>query len=111
MQTIDLSNVETMPNMHDVDARKLHDTEDVQVVHIELAPAEALKPHVTPVDVFFYGLEGRGVVEVGEEQQPIARDTLVYSPANVRHRLMNESDTAFRFLVVKTPRPERRTKS
>jgi len=43
----------------------LYDTEHAQAVHIELKPGETLKKHITPVDVFFYVLEGRGVVEIG----------------------------------------------
>lgn len=38
---------------HGVDVRKLHDTEHAQLMHIRLLPAEELRRHITPVDVFF----------------------------------------------------------
>jgi len=98
------------PNPHGVSARGLHDTEHAQTVMVTLQPGEALKLHVTPVDVFFYVLEGCGVVEIGEERAEISADTLVDSPARIPHRLLNESDAVFRFLVVKTPRPTKATK-
>ena len=98
------------PNPHGVSARGLHDTEHVQAVMVTLQPGESLKRHVTPVDVFFYVLAGRGIVEIGDEREEISADTLTVSPARIPHRLLNESDGVFRFLVVKTPRPTKATK-
>lgn len=91
-------------NPHGVDARGLHSTEHVQVTMITLKPGEGLKRHVTSVDVFFYVLEGVGKVEIGGETQEVGADMLVESPARISHRLFNESDADFRFLVVKTLR-------
>ncbi len=98
------------PNPHGVSARGLHATEHAQVVMVTLQPGEKLKLHITPVDVFFYVLEGQGTVEIGGEQQPVSADMLIESPARIPHRLLNESDAVFRFLVVKTPRPTQSTK-
>jgi len=98
------------PNPHGVSARGLHNTEHVQVSLVTLKPGEGLKRHVTPVDVFFYILEGEGFVEIGDEQEAVSADMLVDSRAGIPHRLFNESDGDFRFLVVKTPRPNRATK-
>ena len=91
-------------NPHGVDARSLHSTEHVQVTMITLKPGEGLKKHVTPVDVFFYVLAGTGKVEIGDEVEEVCTDMLIESPARIPHRLSNESDADFRFLVVKTPR-------
>jgi quercetin dioxygenase-like cupin family protein len=98
------------PNPHGVSARELLSTEHAQAVMVTLQPGEALKLHVTPVDVFFYVLEGEGIVEIGGEQRTVVRDTLVESPVRVPHRLLNESDGVFRCLVVKTPRPTEKTR-
>ena len=91
-------------NPHGVDARGLHSTEHVQVSMITLKPGEGLKRHLTPVDAFFYVLEGTGKVEIGGEVEEVSADMLIDSPARVPHRLFNESDADFRFLVVKAPR-------
>jgi len=99
-----------LPNPHGVSARGLHDTEHVQAVMVTLQPGEALKRHVTPVDVFFYVLAGRGIVEIEDEREEVSPDMLIVSPARIPHRLFNESDGVFRFLVVKTPRPTKATK-
>jgi len=91
-------------NPHGVDARGLHSTEHVQVTMITLKPGEGLKLHLTPVDAFFYVLEGVGKVEIGDEIEEVGPDTLIDSPARIPHRLFNEGQVDFRFLVVKTPR-------
>ncbi len=88
----------------------LYDTEHAQAVHIELKSGEALKKHVTPVDVFFYVLEGKGTVEIGDETQEVSRDMLIDSPAKIPHRLLNNGDGVFRVLVVKVPRPSESTR-
>jgi mannose-6-phosphate isomerase-like protein (cupin superfamily) len=98
------------PNPHGVSARALHNNEYVQVSMVTLKPGEALLRHVTPVDVFFYILEGEGFVEIGDEQEAVSADMLIDSPEGIPHRLFNQSDGDFRFLVVKTPRPTRATK-
>jgi quercetin dioxygenase-like cupin family protein len=104
MKVVEMKSLPEKPNPHNVSVRMLYDTEHAQAVHIELKPGESLKKHITPVDVFFYVLEGKGVVEVGEEKQEVSRDTLVESPAGIPHRLLNTGDGIFRVLVVKVPR-------
>ncbi|NLD71814.1 MAG: cupin domain-containing protein [Chloroflexi bacterium] len=98
------------PNPHGVSAKPLHTTEHTQVSMITLQPGEALKLHVTPVDAFFYVLEGHGVVEIAGERADVGPDDLIVSPVRVPHRLMNEGNEVFRFLVVKTPAQKDKTK-
>ena len=96
---------ETTNNPHGVDARKLHANEHVQVVHMHLKAGECLKKHTTAVDVFFYVLEGEGIVEIGDEKLAVSKDMLIDSPKNIPHCLYNESNADFRVLVVKSPAP------
>jgi mannose-6-phosphate isomerase-like protein (cupin superfamily) len=98
------------PNPHGISARELLSTEHAQVTMATLQPGEAMKLHITPVDVFIYALEGEGVVEIGDERATVTRDMLVESPIRIPHRVLNESDSVFRYLVVKTPRPTEGTR-
>ena len=107
MKITNYNNTETNPNPHGIDARKIYNQPDAQVVHLKLNPGEGLKTHKTPVDVFFYVLEGKGVVEIGDEREVVEKDSIIESPANIPHSLKNESDSIVRFLVVKTPNPSR----
>ncbi len=110
MKITDVSKVVSGPNPHHVDARKIYDSPHAMAVVITLQPGEALKKHITPVDVFFYVLEGTGVVEVGDEKMTVGKDMLVDSPAKIPHRWTNESKEVFRVLVVKVPKPTTETK-
>ncbi len=110
MRIVKWEDVEVMKTPHGVDVRKLYDTEHAQIIHITLKPGESLKRHITPVDVAFYVLEGKGIVEIGDEKQEVEKDTLIDSPANIPHCWYNESDSTLRFLVIKVPRPTKQTK-
>jgi mannose-6-phosphate isomerase-like protein (cupin superfamily) len=110
MNTTHFKTAENQKNPHGVKVNKLYDTEHAQVMHITLEPGESLKRHITPVDVFFYVLEGRGIVEIGEEKQEVGPDTLIDSPARIPHCWYNESDGPLRVLVTKVPRPVEQTR-
>ena len=70
-----------------------------------LVLGSGLKKHTTAVNVFFYVLEGEGVIEIGDEKQTVTKDWLIDSPKNIPHAVYNDSSTDFRVLVVKTPAP------
>ncbi|MDD5142136.1 cupin domain-containing protein [Methanoregula sp.] len=110
MKITDVAKVVSGPNPHHVDARKIYDSPHAMAVVITLNPGEALKKHITPVDVFFYVLEGTGVVEIGSERETVGKDMLVESPAKIPHKWTNESNAVFRVLVVKVPKPTEETK-
>lgn len=101
---------EDRPNPHGVSTKPIYDSQHAVAVHVTLKPGEALKKHATPVDAFFYVLEGSGIVEIGDETQKISRDMIVDSPARVPHRLVNDGEQVFRILVVKVPKPTQSAK-
>lgn len=104
MEITNFKEVQIKNNPHVIDARRIHENNDVQVMHMHLKPDEKLKPHKMPVDVFFYVLEGKGIVQVGSEKMEVIKDDLIDSPKNILHCLFNESQKDFRVLIVKTPK-------
>ncbi|NOY95701.1 MAG: cupin domain-containing protein [Chlorobi bacterium] len=110
MKIIKYQEQELKENPHKVDVRQLYDKESAQAMHMTLQPGEGLIPHITPVDVFFYILEGKPTIWVGEEKQQCYKDTLVESPAGIAHNITNDSAETARILVVKAPRPTQKTK-
>ncbi|MDP2335050.1 MAG: cupin domain-containing protein [Bacteroidota bacterium] len=105
MKVVRYQDQERHQNPHGVDVRKLYDKESAQVMHITLQPGEGLKPHKTPVDVFFVVLEGTPTITIGEEETVCEKDNLIESPANIVHNIRNVSESVVRILVVKAPRP------
>jgi len=96
-------------NPHGVDVRRAYDSKYALSSVITMKPGEKLIRHITPVDVFFYVLEGSGTVEVGEERKPVSADTVIESPSGIPHCWYNESKENLRVLVVKVPRPTAKT--
>ncbi|MDL2296529.1 cupin domain-containing protein [Bacteroidales bacterium OttesenSCG-928-B11] len=107
MKIREVKQVEPLENMHNVDARRIYDTDSAQAVHMTLQAGQSLKPHTTPVDVFFYILEGTPDVSIGEKTITVGKDTIVESPKGTMHCLANNSEQQARILVVKAPRPGR----
>jgi len=110
MKITDIASLPVGDNPHHVDARLAYDNEHASVVVITFQPGEELKKHITPVDVFFYVLEGTGVVEIGDEEAVVKKDQLVESPVGIPHRWFNRSDALLRVLVVKVPKPTKGTR-
>ena len=105
-----LSDIPIMKTAHNVDARNLYNTENAVISVITLNPGQSLKKHITPVDVAFYVLRGKGVVEIGDVKKVVEANTLIESPKDIVHCWYNESDEELSFMVIKVPRPSRETK-
>lgn len=95
---------------HKLDVREMYNKATAQAMLMALKPGESLKPHKTPVDVFFFIVEGRPTIHVGDESEECEADSLIESPANIVHYISNETDSLARILVVKAPSPTSSTK-
>ena len=95
---------------HKVDVREIYNKESAQVMIISLKPGESLKPHKTPVDVFFFIIEGSPNIIIGDENEVCNKYSLVESPADITHYISNNSDVLAVIMVVKAPRPGNKTK-
>ncbi|MGD0056513.1 MAG: cupin domain-containing protein [Methanomassiliicoccales archaeon] len=80
------------------------------MLFIGLKPGEGFKSHITPVDVFFFVLDGSRIVEIGREKKKVGKETLIESPAGIPRRLFNDRKEPFKFLVVKIPRQRENTR-
>jgi len=101
---------EIKENPHKIDVREMYNKESAQAMMIYLKPGESLKPHKTPVDVFFFIVEGSPTIHIGAESEVCGVDSLIESPAEIVHYICNLSDSSARILVVKAPRPSSPTK-
>lgn len=110
MKIVNLKEQQVERTPHKVDVKKLYNNEDAQAIHITLRPGESLKPHITPVNVFFYILEGIAEVRVGDETISVEKDCLVESPKDVVHCLSNSTNSVTHILVVKAPKPISKSK-
>ena len=96
-------------NPHGITSQKMYDMPEGLIMHLQLAAGEKLKPHITPVNVAFYVLEGNPTILVGKEKKQMQPDDLVESPKDIVHCIYNETDSQVRVLVIKMPKPTTKT--
>lgn len=101
METRKIFETEAFINGHGVEARKFYDNERMMMVHLNLKPGDVIAKHAAPLDVCFLVLEGKGIVEIGEESNEVEANTLIESPANCGHGWKNESEAVLRIVVIK----------
>ena len=99
-----VKDLQVQENPHKVDVRQMYNHDNAQAMHMTLNPGQSLKPHITPVDVFFFVIEGTPTIQVGDEVVTVEKDSLVESPKDIVHCISNSSDTLARILVVKAPK-------
>ena len=104
-----LQEIDIMENAHNVDARNLYAKPEAMISIITLEPGQNLKRHITPVDVALYVLKGTGTVEVGQEKEEVSEGSLIESPKDIVHCWYNTSDSVLQFMVIKAPKPEKKT--
>ncbi len=109
MEIKNYKKLETADNPHGIQAFKLYDKDHAIIMHLLLKAGESLKPHITPVDVAFYVLEGKPTIMVGDEQKQVTKDDIIESPKNIVHCIYNETDADSRVLVLKMPKPTTKT--
>ncbi len=104
MKSTLFSNAVAKENPHGLDVKVMYNDPSAQALLITLQPGQSMKPHTTPVDVFFFVFEGTATVHIGEETESFVAGTLIESPKDIVHHLSNQSDAPARVLVVKAPR-------
>lgn len=92
-------------NPHGVQSTKIYDKDHALIMHLLLKAGEQLKPHITPVDVAFYVLEGSPTILIGDEKIIVKKDDTIESPKDIVHCLYNETENDVRVLVMKLPKP------
>jgi len=103
METTNHNTAKVQRNQYGARTSLLYMTDHAQAIHMTLRPGESLRRHVAPVDVFFYVLEGTGVVDVADEKKEVGPDTLVDCPSMTPHCWHNADNKLLRVLVVKVP--------
>ena len=87
-------------------SRAIYSSPEAMVIHITVQSGGFVKPHVTPVDMEFFVLEGRGSFSLGEESTEAGPGILLPSPRGVPHGMKNPGPGLLRVLAIKNPRPE-----
>jgi quercetin dioxygenase-like cupin family protein len=106
MEIVKMESLPTTKTPRGAQARFLVDRKDVHVVNIVMKAGEDVASHVTPVDVLFYVIKGRGVVEIGDETAEVSETDIIVSPKDIPHALKASLGSEFSVLVIRTPNPK-----
>ena len=106
MEVIELKGQAAVINPRGVSVKHLIARKDVAVSNVILQPGQTLPAHITPVDVFFYVVVGKGRVQIGDESAEVNATDLIVSPAGIPHGLTADQKNVFSIMVVKTPNPQ-----
>lgn len=83
------------------DGRIMYSSPMVEVIHLTLKPGEQMEPHVQPFDVVFFVLEGKGVLETGDDQIVGTENTCIWMEAGKNRNWKNPEGVDLKILVFK----------
>jgi quercetin dioxygenase-like cupin family protein len=72
-------------------------------MNLVLTPGDVVPEHSVPVDVFFYIVEGKGTLKIGDEAEVVEAKDIILCPPNTEMSLKADQDEEFVVLNVKTP--------
>ena len=103
MEIIKMDQVEGSKNKRGVVAKKILKNDDVQIMNLILEPGDVVPEHSVPVNVFFYIVEGKGSLQIGDEEKVVEARDIIPCPPNTKMRLEADQGEKFVVLNVKTP--------
>ena len=101
MNIVKLKDIKSESRAKGVNVVKVKSDFPTQTVNILLEPTSILPIHTTPVNVIFYVIEGRGIVQIGEEKIEVAAGSYIDRPADIPHGWENPFNEKLSVLVIK----------
>ncbi len=103
MKIIKMDQIEVSKNKRGVIAKKLLKHDHAQIMNLVLSPGDVVPEHSVPVDVFFYIVEGKGRLQIGDEESVVEAKDIITCPPNTKMSLEADQGEKFVVLNVKTP--------
>ncbi len=89
-----------------LNAHRLYDTPNGEIIHIELKPSEIIPLHSVDADVVFYIVQGKPTIVTENGKTDVEPDTFILSEKGNYHGIENNTDSSVKFLVIKMPKPQ-----
>ena len=80
---------------------RLFASSEVTIIHMTIHPGAEVKPHAADVNMEFFVIEGQGRFSVGDDAVLAEPGTLVESPANIPHGIVNAGEEPLVLLAIK----------
>ena|SRR6056297_901396 len=103
VEIIKLEELAGKKNKRGVVAKAVLKNDNAQVMNLILSEGDIVPAHQVPVDVFFYIVNGKGTLRIGEESNVVEEGTIITCPPNTEMELKADQGEKFEVLNVKTP--------
>lgn len=103
MSVIKLDDLKSEKNMRGIMTKDVLKNDNVQVKNLLLEKGDVIPEHKVPVDVFFHVIEGRGTIQIGDNEYELEETDFITCPPNTKMKVMANKDKNFNILNVKTP--------
>lgn len=103
MKIIKMNEIEGKKNKRGIVVKQLLKHENAQIMNLVLNPGDVVPAHSVPVDVFFYIVDGRGTLNIGEENAVVEAEDIIVVPPDTKMALKADQGEKFIVLNVKTP--------
>jgi len=104
MNVIKMNELKGGINQKGILMKILVDHEHATVRNLVLYSKQVIPPHQVLVDVFFYIVEGKGSIQIGEIKMDVEAQDIVLCPPNTLMSIFADKGTTLSFLNVKTPK-------
>ncbi|SJZ30566.1 cupin domain-containing protein [Selenihalanaerobacter shriftii] len=103
MEIIKMDEIEGKTNKRGITAKKVLKHEDAQIMNLVLESGDEVPEHSVPVNVFFYIVEGKGRLQIGDDEKVVEAKDIIPCPPNTKMSLKADQNERFVVLNVKTP--------
>ena len=81
--------------------RHLHTRNNLEIVHLELAPEKKITEHKLPLHVLFFVMEGQASFTINNINYELEKNQYIEVEPEIERSLRNDSDSTLRLLVIK----------
>jgi quercetin dioxygenase-like cupin family protein len=94
-----LSSIQALSPQHD--ARVMHTSPTLEVVHLHLLPGETVAQHVNNIDIVMCLVQGSVTIVSGNDRHILDKFDVIEIPSGVERGLANSEEEDARILVLK----------
>ncbi|AGB41175.1 hypothetical protein Halha_1228 [Halobacteroides halobius DSM 5150] len=103
MEIIKMDQLKGTERWEGITVKKILKNEDTQVMNLVLQPGDKVPEHSVPVNVFFYIVEGKGTLRIGDEKKVVEAKDIIPCTPNTKMSLQADQGEKFVVLNIKTP--------
>jgi len=97
-----ISHIKNAPKVpFNLDGRILHSSDELEIVHLTLAPREELGMHSQPIEVMFYVIEGDGILTIEQQRVEAYPGMMIGVSAGSMRSWFNDGQEELKLLVIK----------